>query len=76
MMFVLSESSKDLPIHFAMQKVFGMTDIRNHTVFNKQSKLLNGKLTLPPIRKKNNTLKCEYTNNRWENTDSIALLLC
>lgn len=52
MMFVLSESSEDLPIHFAMQKVFGMTDIRNHTVFNKQSKLLNGKLTLPPIRKK------------------------
>lgn len=52
MMFVLSESSKDLPIHFAMQKVFGIIDIRNHTVFKKQSKLLNGRLPLPPIRKK------------------------
>lgn len=55
MMFVLSESSEDLPIHFAMQKVFGMTDIRNHTVFNKQSKLLNGRLPLHPIRKKQHT---------------------
>lgn len=40
---------------FANPFCHAMTDIRNHTVFNKQSKLLNGRLPLHPIRKKQHT---------------------